>query len=518
MQPFPDRRYVVVVDTIPRNHAGRTASILNKTRLFYERLGVESTILVVDYSSQLDDLTHKMRAAGELAEGVRLINLLDYLPDDSRPEAAVVTHEIAEPGLHPIVDKAGLYRYFDDAGVYRLYRRLDYAGRLLLCDHFGENRLRTRRDEYRLDGTIARSVFMNSETNRPSQDIYYRRDGTPVVNVWLSEDISGAEPVVRRVTHFDAEGKPERTEMSVNGLLHGCLDNLLGEEPTVLSVEARRWDNLFLTYHRPWVRKAFVLHNAHISPPYDDVAMIRPTFRGIMAAHTQPDALVFLTNTQRAEAEQLLGRQDNFRVLPHAAHQPPEPTEPVERDPNLVIMMARLNYQKRVEDAVLAFSWVLKRRPEARLEIYGRGPELKELRELIKRLQVQDSVKLMGFTNDPSSVYRRASLCIMTSRFEGAPLTVLESFMHGCPVISYDLKYGPPDMITENESGFLIPFGDRVAMADKIVEVLSDADLRARLSAGTVAAAENFGEDAFLARWSGLFNELVEAKDPPDFS
>lgn len=507
-QPFPEAHHVVVVDGIPRNHAGRTASILNKTRLFYEREGVESTILVVDYSSQLDDLAQAMRAQGQLADGVRLVNLLDHLPDESTALAAV-NHSIDEPGLHAIADKDGrVYRFFDDAGVYRLYKRFDYAGRLLHRDLFHENRSRTQRDEYRLDGTLARSAFMDWQTNRPKQDIYYRRDGTPLINVWFVDDAAGSEPVVQRVTYFDAEGHPERAGASLNKFLHGCLDNFLEGKPTLLSIEARRTDQLFLTYHRAWVKKAFVLHNAHLSPPYDDVTKIRPSFGTIMAGHTEPDALVFLTNTQRAEAEQLYGQQDNFRVIPHSAHQPAEPAEPIERDPNLVIMMARLNYQKQVGHAISAFAKVLKKRPEARLEIYGRGPELQALRERIARLRVADSVQLKGFTDDPSSVYRRASLCIMTSRFEGAPLTVLESFMHGCPVISYDLKYGPPDMITDGQNGFLVPFGSTAGMAAKIVEVLGDDELRAELSAGTATAADAYGEDAFLARWSGLLNEL----------
>lgn len=517
MQPFPDCHPVVVVDGIPRKHAGRTASILNKTRLFYEREGTETTILVVDYSSQLDDLAHSMRLNGELAEGVRLVNLFDYIPDGSPPEAAPLNHEIAEPGLYPIADKDGrVHRFFDDAGVYRLYKRFDYAGRLLHRDLFNENRSRTRRDEYRLDGSIARSAFMDPDSNRPRQDIYYRRDGTPLINVWFTAEPVNQEPQVQRVTYFDAQGKPERAGTSFNKFLHGCLDELLGDRPTVLSVEARRVDDLILTYHRPSVRKSFVLHNAHISPPYDDVTRIRPSFARIMAAHTEPDALIFLTNTQRAEAEQLYGQQENFRVIPHSAHQPPDPVDPVERDPNLVIMMARLNYQKRVGHAISAFARVLKRHPEARLEIYGRGPELPELRARIARLKVQDSVKLMGFTDDPSSVYRRASLCIMTSRFEGAPLTVLESFMHGCPVISYDLKYGPPDMITDGVNGFLVPFGSIAKMADRIVEVLSDDELRASLSEGTATAAESYSEASFVARWSGLFNELAGAKDASD--
>jgi poly(glycerol-phosphate) alpha-glucosyltransferase len=114
----------------------------------------------------------------------------------------------------------------------------------------------------------------------------------------------------------------------------------------------------------------------------------------------------------------------------------------------------------------------------------------------------------MGYTTDPSGVYRRASLSLLTSRYEGFGLVVAESLAHGCPVVSYDLKYGPADIIADGVDGFLVPSGDVKGLARRIVEVLSDDGLHGSLSEAALRAAARFSPDAFVARWSKLFNDL----------
>ncbi len=507
---------MIAIDGLPRKYAGRTASILTKTRLWYERAGIESTILVVNHSSQLEDLTSVLRAKGALAAGVRLVNLLDYLPDETSYGGPPVSHSIDEPGMRWIRDKTQeVYRLFDAEGVYRVYKRFDDEGRLLHRDEFHENRSRTRRDEYRSDGTLQRTTYMDWQTNRPRQDVFFRRDQTPMFNMWLASAGPDVESTLQRINYFDSEGAPERVGYSFPKILHSCLDNFLGERPTFVTVEARGLDELFLGYRRASVKKLFVLHNAHTQPPFDDVEKIRPAYRPLFEARDKADAIVFLTNTQRGEAEQTFGHNDNFKVVPHSAQEPaPAMGEPVARDPHRVIMMARLDQQKQVNHAISAFAAVVRNVPQARLEVYGNGPDQQKLKDQIARLGLGKSVLLKGFTNDPGRVYASAALCIMTSRYEGAPLTVLESLMHGCPVISYDLRYGPPDMITHGENGFLVPYGDKKKMAARIVQVLTDDELHAALVRGTTNVAATFNEEAFIARWSGLFNELEGSPQP----
>lgn len=508
MQPFPDALYLFAVGGLPRNFAGRTSSIFAKARLFKELAGVDSAVLTFNHSSELDDVTQLFRQRGSLIDGITTVNLLDHLPDHSTRVGPPVSRQLDEPGLHPIKDAdQELYRFYDDEGVYRIYKRFDYAGRLIVRDWFTVNRNRTRRDEFRLDGTIRRTVYMDLVQNRPRQDIYYRKDGTPHFNLWRVTEPETGRHYIEQVTLFDAEGRPSRVLSGYDEILHSCLDNYLAGRRAFICTEARDVDPWMLSYRRPNVKRLFVLHNTHVRAPYDNIKRIRPSYQALFAHHDEVDATVFLTDTQRAEAEAVYGEQQNFRVVPHAA--PAVSSDPtVERDPNLVVMMARLDPQKQIDHALRAWARVHRRLPEARLEIYGRGPLLTQLTEQIKQLNLGSSVTLAGFTTDPHGVYRRAGLCIMTSKYEGAPLTLQEAFALGCPVVSYDLRYGPSDIIEDGVNGFLVPYGDQRAMADTIVRCLTEPGLLTRLSSGTVPAVRPFTPESCVARWSGLYNEL----------
>jgi poly(glycerol-phosphate) alpha-glucosyltransferase len=225
------------------------------------------------------------------------------------------------------------------------------------------------------------------------------------------------------------------------------------------------------------------------------------------------DAKVFLTQRQKEEAEQHFGPHPSYVVIPHSVPTPP-PAPPVERDPRLVVMMARLDQQKQPDHAIEAFARVVREVPDARLEIYGRGVLAPELRKQIRRLRLQDNVTLAGFTSDPGLAYRRAALSVLTSKYEGFGLTLVESFQHGCPAISYDLRYGPSDIIIDGVTGYLVPPEDTTALADRIVHALRHPELLARMSAAATERAAGFSEDGFVARWCALFDQLGRAVPP----
>jgi len=508
LRPLPDAKYVFVVGAIPRNFGGRTASILHKCRLLKELGGVGSTIVTLNYSSEVDDIAADLRRRGLLVDGVEIVNLHDYFDEQSVGVAEPVEHPVDEPGMPWIRDPdQEVYRYYDAQGVYRLYQRFDHAGRLIVRDWFNENRGRTRRDEFNDNGTVRRTTYMDLHHNKPRQEIFYRADGTPYMNKWLRVDPVSWTSSVERITMLDEQGAPYEVLNSNVELIQSYLDRLIGDDHTFLTVESRRSDGETLTYVRPNVKHVYVLHNPHIAPPFDDLAAVRPSYRPMLDTRDRHGAVVFLTNAQRADAEAVYGEQANFAVIPHPVA--PVPQVPFEdRDPNLVVMLARLDAQKRIPHAIAAFGHVVKVLPQARLEIYGQGPEAEALQQLIDEQGLRASVTLAGYTKDPAGVYERAACSLLTSRFEGFGLVLLESLSHGCPVVSYDVKYGPADIVADGVNGFLVGAAMQQQMAHRIVELLTDENLRRRLSENAARPRREFSEESFVARWSELFHTL----------
>lgn len=502
----PDAVYVFFVDVLPRGHAGRTASILTKTRLLWELAGIRSVIVTAYDSSQLDDIGHGLREQGLLAEGVQVASLHDFHPDETELSPEQTHRPFEEPGMTWLQDPdTGLYQFFSH-GVHVLTKRVDYAGRTIVLDHYDASHARHRSDEFWPNGTTRRTVFFDRFYQVARQEMLHRRDGSVRLNIWWAVDPLTQVRSPQRVTVFDRAGRPERTLEGYPEVIHAGLDALIGDRLGFLSCEARRVDEWVLGYERPNVRKIFVLHNAHIRPPFDDLHRIRPIYAPVL---TSPgvDATVFLTERQKDEAEQHFGPHPSYAVIPHSVPTPP-PAPAIERDPKLVVMMARLDQQKQPDHAIDAFAQVVREVPDARLEIYGRGVLAPELRKQIHRLRLEGNVTLAGFTTDPGLAYRRAALSLLTSKYEGFGLTLVESFQQGCPAISYNLRYGPSDIIVDGVTGFLVPAEDKVALAERIVHALRHPDLLTQMSQAATARAAAFSEDVFVARWCALFDEL----------
>jgi hypothetical protein len=100
----------------------------------------------------------------------------------------------------------------------------------------------------------------------------------------------------------------------------------------------------------------------------------------------------------------------------------------------------------------------------------------------------------------------------MTSKFEGYPLATLESMSHGCPVISYDIKYGPREQITDGVDGFLVAAGDQQGMADRIVELIRSPEQVAKMSEAALDKAAQHDHAAFLADWRTVLEGAIAAK------
>ncbi len=508
--PAPDVLHVVAVEGIPVEYGGRTASILAKCRHLYDVAGVHSVVLVRNHSPFLPRAVASMRRRGHLSDGVQVMSVLDALPDASDPGAAddragLTGEELLAQGWTDVGATSSVYSCFEEG---RLVARRRYAqGRLLLEDHFDEVRVRVRRDEFAEDGRLVRSTFGDDGPGQRRQHVAYRRDGRPLFAHVLRQPETGKGWAADlAVTTFDEAGVPEGEHESFAPLLHRALDAITAGRPTILSVEARILDRELDGYDRPHVARCAVLHSSHLAAPGDDVSRLRPSFARVLRS-TRPDPVVFLTERQRAEAEAYLGEQARFRVIPHAAPTPDHGRAP-DRDPDLVVMVGRLSDVKQTGHGVKAFAKVLRKHPRARLEIYGDGELRPRLQELIDRRGLSGSVRLMGFTTDPQEVFRQASLCLLTSKYEGAPMVLGEAMVNGCPVVSYDIRYGPSDMITDGVNGFLVAPGDVGAVAEATLRVLQDPGLAHRLSAGCVQVAEQYGREAFVTRWVHLFREL----------
>jgi poly(glycerol-phosphate) alpha-glucosyltransferase len=173
----------------------------------------------------------------------------------------------------------------------------------------------------------------------------------------------------------------------------------------------------------------------------------------------------------------------------------------VKRVEQRFITVARLDDDKQIDQAIRAFVSVHREFPQARYKIFGIGPAEATLRRVIADCQLEGIVTLEGHTRDPLKEFAAAECSVLTSRYEGFGLVLTESFASGTPVISYDVIYGPRDVVEHRRNGLLVRHGDVEGLADSMVEYLRDDGLRSSLRAGAASSAAKFDAGSWKQGW-----------------
>lgn len=177
-----------------------------------------------------------------------------------------------------------------------------------------------------------------------------------------------------------------------------------------------------------------------------------------------------------------------------------------------VITAGRLVAQKNFSSLVRAWAIVNQFHPDWRLEIWGEGNLKAELQRQIDSSGLADCVYLLGYTNDIISKFSAVSIYVSSSLFEGFPLVLVEAVSCGLPIVSYAYPCGPRDIISDNKDGFIVPVNDERAMAERIIYLIENEDVRRQMGAAAMEKSKQYYMDIIIQKWSSLFYELVHEK------
>lgn len=137
----------------------------------------------------------------------------------------------------------------------------------------------------------------------------------------------------------------------------------------------------------------------------------------------------------------------------------------------MILGVGRLTEQKDFPTLLRAFDMVVKERP-ARLIILGEGEDRQRLESLASQLNIQNRVYFPGITVNPLAFMKRASVFVLSSKWEGLPGALIQALACGCPVVSTDCPSGPSEILDQGKYGPLVPVGDISSMARAIKDVL----------------------------------------------
>ena len=142
-----------------------------------------------------------------------------------------------------------------------------------------------------------------------------------------------------------------------------------------------------------------------------------------------------------------------------------------ETDIPTLLSVGRLEPQKDHATLLRAFAIVRRARP-ARLVIFGEGSERQRLASLRYELGLDADVDLPGIIDNPYAAMSRASLYVLSSRFEGLPNALIEALACGCPAVSTECPDGPAEILSSQSIGQLVPVAQPEALAAAIIASL----------------------------------------------
>lgn len=499
-----DHLFVAMFGGLPGKPTGLAMSVLRRAEAFAQE-GVGSRILVDAFSLDFDKQMHELQHRGRIGNGISVRYMYhDLAGDQVSEEGADYVSPLGGEGwayASPEGKPNVLIGKFHGQYRHRVGLR---EKRVLFIDQLNAGTW-VLRQWYDWTGAVCKVERMGA-SEKPWAVQYLGRDG----NCYLEES---RDEATQRVLGWELYPRTERSVLCSDlvEVFRYWMQSfvLIGEEmPIIISEYGARRKALNALEDENNARVIYTLHNNHFSPPHRYGSAIRPDMAGLVKNLRDCRDVVVLTAEQREDIWKQFGWMPSIHVIPHYA---PAVSKVGERDPMRVVMVGRFHKIKGQMAAIRAFRRVVDAMPDAKLVFYGRGTEEGEMRRLIASMGLDDSVSIAGFSADAEEVFLGAAMSIVASDYEGFCLSLAESMVAGCVPVSYDIKYGPREMITNGVDGFLVEAGNEAELADALILGLSNKARMDSMSEEAKRIGEKLNTGRFIREWKAVLERSAGA-------
>lgn len=229
------------------------------------------------------------------------------------------------------------------------------------------------------------------------------------------------------------------------------------------------------------------------------------------------DAVTAVSADLAAQTRQAFATEKKIHVVHNfidPARFPPCPGNP--SGPFTIVHISNFRPLKRTPDVIHAFKRILEGsggRP-IRLVLAGDGPDLAEVKRLVKSAKIAKHVRFLGRQDSIEEILSCSDLVLLTSASESFGLVALEGMAAGLPIVATDAG-GIREVIDPGKTGFLEPVGDIDRLAARCLELVHDPDAAARMGqAGRARAASIFSLERGLAAYESLYRSVLSSSAP----
>lgn len=215
------------------------------------------------------------------------------------------------------------------------------------------------------------------------------------------------------------------------------------------------------------------------------------------------EKLIVLTQGDAHDWKQYI---DNVTVIPNPVTLYPDEVSPHDGKDHRIIAAGRLHEQKGFDLLIDSFAFIADKCPGWRIDIYGSGEDEQKLQDSIRQNGLEGRINILPPTSDIYKEYQRSDFLVMSSRYEGFGLVLVEAMSCGIPCVSFRCKYGPEEIIHDGEDGLLVKDGNIEELATKMLWMIRHDEERLQMGEKARQTARSYEKDTVMREWITLFD------------
>lgn len=196
----------------------------------------------------------------------------------------------------------------------------------------------------------------------------------------------------------------------------------------------------------------------------------------------------------------------NMEVIPNPLSFYPYESSKLEQ--KIVLAVGKQSYQKGYDRLLESWKIVQKKYPDWQLHIYGTTHPENIYQNQAKTLKIENSVKFFSANKNIQEVYLNSSIYVMSSRFEGFGMVLIEAMACGVPCISFDCPYGPANIISNNRDGIIVENNNIYKLSSALIYLISNHEIRLDFGKNARKNAKEYLPNIIVKKWDNLFNKL----------